>query len=150
MSKTNLNLCHPSGEFWLGLENIHSLSKQGQYILQVELVSGQAGEQQQQAAQYHFQLDGEEKKFTLHLQEESSSGDQEKIMTTGTTGLPFSTADRDNDLAADINCAEQLSGKPAPLTYNTCKLSGCLHIRKRRWQSPIIKMLFCCRWLVVQ
>ncbi|TMS20533.1 Angiopoietin-related protein 4 [Larimichthys crocea] len=101
-----------NGEFWLGLENIHSLSKQGQYILQVELVSGQAGEQQQQqqAAQYHFQLDGEEKKFTLHLQEESSSGDQEKIMTTGTTGLPFSTADRDNDLAADINCAEQLSG----------------------------------------
>ncbi|TKS74359.1 Angiopoietin-related protein 4 [Collichthys lucidus] len=100
-----------NGEFWLGLENIHSLSKQGQYILRVELVSGQAGEQQQQqAAQYHFQLDGEEKKFTLHLQEESSSGDQEKIMTSGTSGLPFSTADRDNDLAADINCAEQLSG----------------------------------------
>ncbi|KAE8294026.1 Angiopoietin-related protein 4 Angiopoietin-like protein 4 Precursor [Larimichthys crocea] len=101
-----------NGEFWLGLENIHSLSKQGQYVLQVELVSGQAGEQQQQqqAAQYHFQLDGEDKKFTLHLQEESSSGDQEKIMTTGTSGLPFSTADRDNDLAADINCAEQLSG----------------------------------------
>ncbi|KAG8003124.1 Angiopoietin-related protein 4 [Nibea albiflora] len=106
-----------NGEFWLGLENIHSLSKQGQYVLQVEL-SDRAGEQQQ-ASQYHFQLDGEEKKFTLHLQEESSSGDQEKIMTTDGSGLPFSTADRDNDLAAGTNCAEQLSGKPAPQTVRT-------------------------------
>ncbi|XP_044056033.1 angiopoietin-related protein 4-like, partial [Siniperca chuatsi] len=100
-----------NGEFWLGLENIHSLSKQGQYVLQVEL-SDWAGQQQQPAvvARYQFQLDGEEKKFTLHLQQESSSGVQEKIMKTGASGVPFSTADRDNDLAADINCAELLSG----------------------------------------
>ncbi|XP_051232587.1 angiopoietin-related protein 4 [Dicentrarchus labrax] len=101
-----------NGEFWLGLENIHSLSKQGQYVLQVEL-SDWAEEQQQQqpaAARYRFQLEGEEQKFTLHLEEESSSEVQEKIMTTGASGLPFSTADRDNDLAADVNCAELLSG----------------------------------------
>ncbi|KAM9358097.1 angiopoietin-related protein 4-like [Symphorus nematophorus] len=96
------------GEFWLGLENIHSLSKQGQYILQVELSDG-AGKQQ--AARYRFQLEGEEKTFALHLEaEESSSGVQEIIMTTGASGLPFSTADNDNDLTADVNCAEQLSG----------------------------------------
>ncbi|XP_026178820.1 angiopoietin-related protein 4-like [Mastacembelus armatus] len=96
-----------NGEFWLGLENIHSLSKQGHYILQVEL-SDQAGEQQ--AVRYQFQLDGEEEKFTLHLEQESSPGAQEGIMTTGASGLPFSTADRDNDLAADVNCAELLTG----------------------------------------
>ncbi|KAF3690748.1 Angiopoietin-related protein 4 Angiopoietin-like protein 4 Precursor [Channa argus] len=96
-----------NGEFWLGLENIHSLSKQGPYILQVEL-SDQSG--QQQAARYQFQLDGEEEKFALHLKQEPSSGAQEEIMNTGASDLPFSTADRDNDLAADINCAQLLSG----------------------------------------
>lgn len=102
----------PSGEFWLGLENMHSLSKQGQYVLQVEL-SDWAGEQQQEA-RYRLQLDGEEKKFALHL--ESSSGVQEKLLTTGESGLPFSTVDRDNDLAVDVNCAELLSGTMASLT----------------------------------
>ncbi|XP_070817296.1 angiopoietin-related protein 4-like [Chaetodon trifascialis] len=97
-----------NGDFWLGLESIHSLSKQGQYVLQVEL-SDWVG-QQHVAACYRFQLDGEEKLFALHLEEESSSGVQEDIMTIGASGLPFSTADRDNDLAADVNCAELLSG----------------------------------------
>ncbi|XP_023147408.1 angiopoietin-related protein 4-like [Amphiprion ocellaris] len=94
-------------EFWLGLENIHSVSRQGQYILQVEL-SDESG--QQQEARFQFHLDGEEMKFALHLEQDSSSGVQEKAMTTGASGLPFSTADRDNDLAADVNCAELLSG----------------------------------------
>lgn len=94
-----------NGEFWLGLESIHSLSKQGEYILQVEVTDG-AG--QQQTARYKFQLDGEEKMFSLHLQPESEG--QENIMTTGASGLPFSTADRDNDLAEDVNCADLLSG----------------------------------------
>ncbi|XP_022594808.1 angiopoietin-related protein 4-like [Seriola dumerili] len=96
-----------NGEFWLGLENIHSLSKQGQYVLQVEL-SDRAGEQHM--AHYRFQLDGEEKKFALHLEQETSSGAEEEIMTTAASGRPFSTADRDNDLTADVNCAELLTG----------------------------------------
>ncbi|XP_068175880.1 angiopoietin-related protein 4-like [Antennarius striatus] len=97
-----------NGDFWLGLENIHSLSSQGQYILQVELMDW-AG-QQPPAARYRFQLDGEEKKFTLHLLDESSTGNKETIMSTGASGLPFSTADADNDLTADVNCADLLSG----------------------------------------
>ncbi|XP_071395839.1 angiopoietin-related protein 4-like isoform X1 [Centroberyx affinis] len=95
------------GEFWLGLENIHSLSKQGQYTLQVEL-SDWAG--QEQSTRYQFKLDGEEKKYALHLDQDSSSGVQENTMTTGAAGLPFSTSDRDNDLSADTNCAGLLSG----------------------------------------
>ncbi|XP_008277579.1 angiopoietin-related protein 4-like [Stegastes partitus] len=94
-------------EFWLGLENIRSVSKQGQYMLQVEL-SDEAG--QQHEARFLFHLDGEEEKFALHLEQESSSGAQEKTMSTGASGLPFSTADSDNDLAADVNCAKLLSG----------------------------------------
>jgi len=94
----------------LGLDNIHSLSKQDQYVLQVEL-SDESGKQQD--ARYKFHLDGEDKVFALHLKQES--GDQEKIMTTGASGLPFSTADRDNDLSVDVNCAEMLSGMSASL-----------------------------------
>ncbi|XP_061594551.1 angiopoietin-related protein 4-like [Cololabis saira] len=96
-----------NGEFWLGLDNIHSLSRQGQYTLQVDL-SDEAG--QQQNTRYRFHLDGEEKLFALHLEDESSPDAQEKLLTAGAVGVPFSTADRDNDLAADTNCAELLSG----------------------------------------
>lgn len=92
-----------NGEFWLGLDNIHSLSKQGRYVLQVEL-SDKAG--QQQEVRYQFHLDGEEEKFALRLGQESPSGLQENPVN----GVPFSTVDRDNDLAADVNCAELLSG----------------------------------------
>uniref|UniRef100_A0A3B5L7G6 Fibrinogen C-terminal domain-containing protein n=1 Tax=Xiphophorus couchianus TaxID=32473 RepID=A0A3B5L7G6_9TELE len=94
-------------EFWLGLDHIHSISKQGQYVLHVEL-SDEAG--RRQAARYQFQVDGEERQFALHLDLDPSSGVQEGIESTGASGLPFSTADRDNDLAADANCAELLSG----------------------------------------
>lgn len=66
-------------------------------------------------ARYRFQLEGEEKKFALRLEQETPSGVQEGIMTTGASGLPFSTADRDNDLAADVNCAELLSGTTGSL-----------------------------------
>lgn len=121
----NFSPSRPVGEFWLGLENIHSLSKQGQYILQVEL-SDQAGEHQ--AARYQFQLDGEEKKFALHLEQESSSGVQEEIMTTGASGLPFSTADNDNDLSADVNCAQLLSGTIVSSSTSDALLPGNMKI----------------------
>ncbi|XP_061739406.1 angiopoietin-related protein 4-like [Nerophis ophidion] len=90
-----------NGEFWLGLENIHAIAKQGQYMLQVEL-SDWTGEMK--ATRYGFQLDAEEEKYALHLEEESG------VDLTGAKGLPFSTADRDNDMAANINCAELHSG----------------------------------------
>uniref|UniRef100_H3CXW4 Angiopoietin like 4 n=1 Tax=Tetraodon nigroviridis TaxID=99883 RepID=H3CXW4_TETNG len=93
-----------SGEFWLGLEKIRSVSKQGPYQLRVELSNG-AG-QQLPVARYGFHLDGEDKKFALRLEDETAS----PPATAGGSGIPFSTADRDNDLAVDVNCAELLSG----------------------------------------
>ncbi|XP_054645998.1 angiopoietin-related protein 4-like [Dunckerocampus dactyliophorus] len=97
-----------NGEFWLGLDNIHAIAQQGQYLLQVEL-SDWAG--QMQATRYQFRLDGEEEKYALHLEQESTSGaGEEESILTGASGLPFSTVDSDNDLAADANCAELHSG----------------------------------------
>nr|XP_040039377.1 angiopoietin-related protein 4-like [Gasterosteus aculeatus aculeatus] len=97
-----------NGEFWLGLENIRALSSQGQHVLQVEL-SDCAG-QRRLEARYRFRLDGEEEKFALHLEQEASPGAEETMATPEESGLPFSTADRDNDLASDGNCAALLSG----------------------------------------
>ncbi|XP_034533813.1 angiopoietin-related protein 4-like [Notolabrus celidotus] len=114
------------GEFWLGLENIHSLSKQGQYVLQVEVSDG-AG--QQEVARYEFQLDGEEKMFALNLQPESEG---QNIMTTGDAGVPFSTADRDNDLAKDANCANMLSGG---WWFSSCGDSNLNGKYPRRWST---------------
>lgn len=94
----------------MGLEKIHSVSKQGPYELQVELSDG-AG-QQLPVAQYGFQLDGEETKFALHLEDQTAS----PPMSTGYSGIPFSTVDRDNDLAVDVNCAKLLSGMTPPST----------------------------------
>lgn len=88
----------------MGLEKIRSVSKQGPYQLQVELSDG-AG-QQLPVARYLFRLDGEEQKFALHLEDEASPPQ----MSTGSSGIPFSTADRDNDLSEDVSCAKLLSG----------------------------------------
>lgn len=96
-----------TGDFWLGLESIHAVSSQGPQLLQVELTS-QTG--QTHTARYRAQIDGEENKFALSLEPEASAGAQEEILPRPTSALAFSTADSDNDLAADANCARLLSG----------------------------------------
>lgn len=90
----------------MGLEHVHALATQGPHLLQVELSDGH---RQPHVAAYSFQLAGEEQRFALRLQDESSA--QERLLSTGASGLPFSTADRDSDSAADVNCAQQLSGE---------------------------------------
>ncbi|MBN3276461.1 ANGL4 protein, partial [Polyodon spathula] len=95
-----------NGEFWLGLEQIHALSKQGGYVLHVQLTDWN---DQVQSLEYSFRLGGEESSYTLHLQE-GSPGNLENALSTGSSGLPFSTRDRDSDLKSDINCAKHLTG----------------------------------------
>ena len=101
------NAFSPSGEFWLGLDHIHSLSNQRLYTLQVQL-SDRAGEEQ--LVNYHFRLDGPENDYALHLAPTNLTGIPAGAMVTGASGFPFSTSDRDNDLSVDINCAKSLSG----------------------------------------
>ncbi|CAL8393282.1 unnamed protein product [Boreogadus saida] len=98
---------HLNGEFWLGLDRIHSLSNQGRQTLQVQL-SHRTGEEQ--LVNYRFRLDGPENDYALHLAPTNPAGVRAGAMATGASGLPFSTADRDNDLSADVNCAKSLSG----------------------------------------
>ncbi|XP_041694646.1 angiopoietin-related protein 4-like [Coregonus clupeaformis] len=62
-----------------------------------------------QSVQYPFRLGGEESNHALYLPKSSSDG-LDSGLTTGPSGLPFSTTDRENNLHADVNCAKQLSG----------------------------------------
>ncbi|XP_023699285.1 angiopoietin-related protein 4 [Paramormyrops kingsleyae] len=96
----------PSGDFWLGLQKMHALSVQGEYIMQVELSNWK---DETESVKYLFSLGGEESDYTLHLKD-VSSGSLASALASNPSGLPFSTRDRDNDQRTDINCAKHLSG----------------------------------------
>ncbi|XP_051990550.1 angiopoietin-related protein 4-like [Xyrauchen texanus] len=95
-----------NGEFWLGLEKIHSVSKGGNYILKVQFSDWR---DESQNITYLFHLNGEERNYSLHILERPA-GNLESFLSTEASGVPFSTRDKDNDLKNDLNCAKQLSG----------------------------------------
>lgn len=97
------------GEFWLGLEKIHSIAKDGVYILNIKLSDW--GDDLA-SVRLPFKLGGEETKYSLLIQETASfSTLGSSLGADATVGLPFSTSDQDNDQKADTNCAKHLSGK---------------------------------------
>ncbi|KAJ0032709.1 hypothetical protein NQD34_002790 [Periophthalmus magnuspinnatus] len=96
-----------TGEFWLGLAHIHTLARQGRYMLQVELSDSS---RQSHVISSEFQLEGEEGQFSLHLGPDSDASLGGLFSAPGSSGLPFSTPDRDNDLSAEDNCAQKHSG----------------------------------------
>ncbi|XP_071781745.1 angiopoietin-related protein 3 [Centroberyx gerrardi] len=91
-------------EFWLGLKKIHSLARQGAYILRVDLVDWK---EEKHWAEYQFSLGGPTTHYTLRLSH--LSGDLPDAMTNS-TGMSFSTKDRDNDNHRDSNCARNYTG----------------------------------------
>ncbi|CAL1593397.1 unnamed protein product [Knipowitschia caucasica] len=98
-----------TGEFWLGLEHMHALSSQGRHTLQMEL-SDWSG--QSHVISSEFRLDGEEGQFSLHLSPQTGASVEGLFSVAApgsSSGLPFSTADQDNDQSTD-NCALKLSG----------------------------------------
>lgn len=104
-----------SGEFWLGLEKIYSVSKGGNYILKVQFSDWR---DEVQSINYHFHLNGEESNYSLRILERPA-GNLESSLSTETSGVPFSTRDKDNDQKNDLNCAKQLSGNiMMPLSIN--------------------------------
>lgn len=93
----------------MGLEKIHSIAKDGGYILKIKLADWTSDE-----ASIHlpFRLGGEDTKYSLHIQDPGTFTTLESSLgTDATLGLPFSTRDHDNDKKIDTNCAKHLSGK---------------------------------------
>ncbi|XP_076602030.1 angiopoietin-related protein 4 [Chaetodon auriga] len=117
-----------NGEFWLGLEKIHSIAKDGGYILNIKL-SDWIGD----LASIHlpFRLGGEETKYSLQIQKVGDFSTLESSLgTDATSGLPFSTRDQDNDQKNDTNCAKHLSGG---WWFSNC---GRSNLNGRYFQSP--------------
>uniref|UniRef100_UPI0037E8E0AC angiopoietin-related protein 4 n=1 Tax=Semicossyphus pulcher TaxID=241346 RepID=UPI0037E8E0AC len=117
-----------NGEFWLGLEKMHSIAKDGGYILNIKL-SDWSGDVA--TIRLPFQLGGEETKYSLKIQEARTFSTLESSLgTDATSGLPFSTRDNDNDQKNDTNCAKHLSGG---WWFSNC---GRSNLNGRYFQSP--------------
>ncbi|XP_078616745.1 uncharacterized protein LOC144885018 isoform X2 [Branchiostoma floridae x Branchiostoma japonicum] len=94
-----LGFGNPSGEYWLGNENIHLLTNQKEYSLRIDL---QDWEGNQTFAEYStFRVSDESDQYRLHISGYSgTAGD-----SLDNNGGRFSTADRDNDVS-NIDCSQ--------------------------------------------
>ncbi|XP_019355868.2 tenascin-R [Alligator mississippiensis] len=90
-------------EFWLGLDNIHKITSQGRYELRIDMRDGQ-----ETAYAYYdkFSVGDARSLYKLRIGDyNGTSGDS----LTYHQGRPFSTQDRDNDVAV-TNCASSYRG----------------------------------------
>ncbi|XP_074790330.1 ficolin-2-like [Natator depressus] len=92
-------------EFWLGNENLHQLTQDGEFQLRVDLVN--FNDSSSFASYRSFKLKGEEDKYELVLGTflGGSAGDSLGVHNR----KPFSTYDRDNDSGTQ-NCAFTVHG----------------------------------------
>ncbi|KAM9790310.1 angiopoietin-related protein 4 [Syngnathus typhle] len=117
-----------NGEFWLGLEKIYSIAKNGGYILKIKLSDW--GDDLA-SIRLPFHLGGAESKYSLQIQEVGTFSPLERSLgSDAASGLPFSTRDHDNDHKNDTNCAKHLSGG---WWFSNC---GQSNLNGRFFQSP--------------
>ncbi|KAL2089694.1 hypothetical protein ACEWY4_014382 [Coilia grayii] len=95
------NLQH---EFWLGLEKIYAIGRQGEYVMHIQLEDWR---EETRFVEYLFTLDGPATDYTLHLTH--LRGNLPDAMSNH-TGMRFSTKDRDNNSHNDSNCARNYTG----------------------------------------
>ncbi|KAK6966145.1 BgMFREP21.3 [Biomphalaria glabrata] len=103
------------GEFYLGNENIFSLTSTGQYDLRIDLEFNN----KKYFAQYeNFKVLSETEKYTLKIGNYSGNAGDELSYHNN---MFFTTFDRDNDVDGGRNCAENSSGA---WWYRGCHLSN--------------------------
>ncbi|XP_028390980.1 ryncolin-1-like [Dendronephthya gigantea] len=94
-----------SGEFWLGLEKIHRLSKSSQNVLRVDLMDFNGTERY---AEYGtFSVADESDKYRLNIG--NYSGDAGDSLAYHNE-MQFTTKDSDNDVWEKKNCATRRKG----------------------------------------
>ncbi|XP_078069364.1 angiopoietin-2-like isoform X2 [Mustelus asterias] len=95
----------PAGEYWLGNEFTHQLTKKKNYVLRIQMRDWEANEGFSLYNQFY--LDGEMQKYRIHLK--GYSGTAGRISSLSHLGNDFSTKDSDNDKCL-CNCAKMASG----------------------------------------
>ncbi|XP_029442895.1 fibrinogen-like protein 1 [Rhinatrema bivittatum] len=110
------------GEYWLGNENVHYLTTQGEYVLRIDLADFEG---KRRVAQYkNFTVGDEETSYLMNCGEYSgTAGDSlsggfhpEAKWWASHKGMKFSTPDKDND-NYEGNCAEE---EQAGWWFNRC------------------------------
>ncbi|XP_055863376.1 fibrinogen beta chain-like isoform X2 [Biomphalaria glabrata] len=103
------------GEFYLGNENIFSLTSTGQYDLRIDLELNN----KKYFAQYeNFKILSETEKYKLQIGDYSGNVGYELSYHNN---MFFTTFDRDNDVHSGTNCAERCSGA---WWYRSCHSSN--------------------------
>ncbi|KAM5146815.1 ficolin-2-like [Mantella aurantiaca] len=87
-------------EFWLGNENIHTLTAKGNFQLRIDL--GDFDNNHTYATYEGFSVGGESEQYTLHINNyiEGTAGDSLSYQNN----QKFSTKDKDNDDSSNFSC----------------------------------------------
>ncbi|XP_052710351.1 microfibril-associated glycoprotein 4-like [Crassostrea angulata] len=96
----------PSGEYWIGLQNLHEITSQGKFILRIDM---EFSSQNYYARYSDFFIQSENSSFRLNFSAflGGNAGDSLSLHN----GRPFSTFDRDNDDGPrSLNCAIEFCG----------------------------------------
>ncbi|CAC5368072.1 Fibrinogen-like protein 1,Ryncolin-2,Fibrinogen C domain-containing protein 1-A,Fibroleukin,Angiopoietin-related protein 1,Ryncolin-1,Ryncolin-3,Ficolin-1,Fibrinogen C domain-containing protein 1-B,Fibrinogen C domain-containing protein 1 [Mytilus coruscus] len=112
-----------STEYWLGNENIHLISSNGHHMLRIDM-SDKRGNSAY--AQYStFRVDDENSQYNVTVSGYSgTAGDSlliECSVCHSTSGMGFTTRDRDNDAYNPGNCGKRYSGG---WWYTNCRHAG--------------------------
>ncbi|KAL7374978.1 hypothetical protein ABVT39_010008 [Epinephelus coioides] len=112
------------GEFWLGNQNLHLLTNQGETILKVEMEDWEGGVA---SAEYTVRVGSEVEGYQLHVSGYTGDAGDALIMPNSDmasylshSGMKFSTFDKDNDKWEE-SCAEMYGGG---WWYNNCQAAN--------------------------
>lgn len=89
----------------MGLKKIHSLTQQGVKILRIDL---EDWKEEKYWAEYNFSLEDPSKDYILHVSH--FSGDMPDALANS-TGMRFSTKDRNNENHQSSKCSRNYTGK---------------------------------------
>uniref|UniRef100_UPI00398E3909 angiopoietin-related protein 4 n=1 Tax=Pristiophorus japonicus TaxID=55135 RepID=UPI00398E3909 len=108
-----------TGEFWLGLEKLYTVVRQGGYLLRIEL---EDWENHTEYTEYPVSLGSEASDYTMTLKSPISGNLKNAISES--SGLRFSTRDQDHDLKFNMSCAKHLTGGWWFTTCGQANLNG--------------------------
>lgn len=97
----------------MGLQKIYSLTQQGVYILRIDF---EDWKEEKHWAEYQFSLDGPSKDYIIQVS--NFSGDLPDALANS-TGMRFSTKDRNNGDNRNTNCNRSYTGR----VLVCCKIS---------------------------
>ena len=115
------------GNYWLGNDLLHELTKEARYKLRC-LVQARSNGIVYVANYDTFLVGSEANNYTLRVA--SYSGNAGDSMSYH-NGMMFSTYDRDNDNLNDVDCAQKYAGG---FWYNSCYYAG-VNVMKGRQQG---------------